>query len=153
MTEPADPTIAACDDPNPVIKLAGASVVLGGRRVFSGVELTVGPGRLVAVLGPNGAGKTTLMRVILGLVRLESGSVTVLGRTPAQARSAIGYLPQRRGFDASTRIRGVDLVRLGLDGARWGIPIAITKNARDRRRAEAQRVNEVIESSSRRLNG
>jgi zinc/manganese transport system ATP-binding protein len=136
MTEPAG---------HSVIELTGAPVQLGGRRVFSDVNLTVGPGQLVAVLGPNGAGKTTLMRVILGLVRLEAGSVTVLGRTPAQARPEIGYLPQRSGFDASTRIRGVDLVRLGLDGARWGIPIPITKRARDRRHQEAERTSDVIE--------
>jgi zinc/manganese transport system ATP-binding protein len=128
-----------------MIELAGAAARVGGKRVFSDVNLTVGRGKLVAVLGPNGAGKTTLMRVILGLVGLESGSVTVLGRPPAQARPEIGYLPQRSGFDASTRIRGVDLVRLGLDGARWGIPIPITRNARHRRRTEAQRTSEVIE--------
>ena len=117
-----------------MIELSGAAVRLGGRGIFSDVELRVDPGQFVAVLGPNGAGKSTLMRVILGLVRLESGSVSVLGRPPAQARGAIGYLPQRRGFDASTRIRGVDLVRLGLDGARWGIPVALTKGARERRK-------------------
>jgi len=85
------------------------------------------------------------MRVILGLVRLDGGSVGVLGRSPSQARAAIGYLPQRRGFDSSTRIRGIDLVRLGLDGARWGVPIPITNNARRRRRAESQRVGHAIE--------
>jgi zinc/manganese transport system ATP-binding protein len=127
-----------------MIELSGATVRLGGKRVFSDVELHVGSGQLVAVLGPNGAGKSTLMRVILGLVRLEAGSVTVLGRPPAQARSAIGYLPQRRGFDSATRIRGVDLVRLGLDGHRWGLPIALTKTARARRRAEAERMHHVI---------
>ncbi|MGH2885127.1 MAG: ATP-binding cassette domain-containing protein, partial [Solirubrobacteraceae bacterium] len=100
-----------------MIELTGASVRLGGKRVFGDVELRVGEGQLVAVLGPNGAGKSTLMRVILGLIRLQTGSVSVLGGPPAQARGAIGYLPQRRGFDPSTRIRGVDLVRLGLDGA------------------------------------
>jgi len=128
-----------------VIELAGVAVRLGGKPVFADVELTVEPGQLVAVLGPNGAGKTTLMRVILGLVRPESGSVTVLGGPPEDARAAIGYLPQRRGFDASTRIRGIDLVRLGLDGARWGLPVAITRPARERRRAELERVAEVIE--------
>ena len=133
------------DETRTMIKLAGAGVRLGGRRVFSDVELTVDRGQLVAVLGPNGAGKTTLMRVILGLVPLEAGSVTVLGRPPTQARPAIGYLPQRRSFDSTTRIRGVDLVRLGLDGARWGIPIPITTAARVRRRAETTRVNEVIQ--------
>jgi zinc/manganese transport system ATP-binding protein len=121
-----------------------ASVRLAGNRIFSDVELTVGNGRFVAVLGPNGAGKSTLMRVLLGLVPLESGSVTVLGKAPAQARPQIGYLPQRHAFDASTRIRGIDLVRLGLDGTRWGIPLTITKTARERRRVETDRVNEVI---------
>ncbi len=128
-----------------MIELTGACVRLGGKRVFGDVELRVGAGQLVAVLGPNGAGKSTLMRVILGLIRLEAGSVTVLGGPPSQARVAIGYLPQRRGFDASTRIRGVDLVRLGLDGARWGLPLALSRAARARQRAEAARVREVIE--------
>jgi zinc/manganese transport system ATP-binding protein len=127
-----------------MIELAGAAVRLGGRAIFADVELRVEPGQLVAVLGPNGAGKSTLMRVILGLVRLEAGSVTVLGRPPAQARADIGYLPQRHGFDSTTRIRGVDLVRLGLDGARWGVPIALTKAARQRHRSERAQVNDVI---------
>jgi len=129
-----------------MIELTGATVRLGGKRVFSNVALHVRAGQFVAVLGPNGAGKSTLMRVILGLIKLQAGSVTVLGRAPAQARSAIGYLPQRHGFDSSTRIRGIDLVRLGLDGARWGIPLPIplTKASRDRRQAESERVAETI---------
>jgi zinc/manganese transport system ATP-binding protein len=127
-----------------MIELTGAAVRLGGKRVFDDVELRVEPGQFVAVLGPNGAGKSTLMRVILGLIRLEAGSVTVLGRAPAQARGDIGYLPQRHGFDSTTRIRGVDLVRLGLDGARWGLPIALTKAARQRHRSELARIHDVI---------
>jgi zinc/manganese transport system ATP-binding protein len=127
-----------------MIELIGATVRLGGKRVFSDVELHVDPGQLVAVLGPNGAGKSTLMRVILGLVRLEAGSVTVLGRAPAQARADIGYLPQRHGFDSTMRIRGLDLVRLGLDGARWGLPVALTTRARARHKAESARVAHTI---------
>jgi zinc/manganese transport system ATP-binding protein len=112
--------------------------------VFADVSVSIGRGQLVAVLGPNGAGKSTLMRVILDLVKLERGSVTVLNKPPAQARRNIGYLPQRHGFDASTRIRGIDLVRLGLDGARWGLPIPLTKGARERHKAQSARVAEVI---------
>ena len=128
------------------VQLSGASVRLAGRLIFSDVELTVGRGQFVAVLGPNGAGKSTLMRAILGLLPLETGSVTVLGRSPAQARSAVGYLPQRHAFDSSTRIRGIDLVRLGLDGTRWGLPIALSPRARQRRRAESERIWKVIET-------
>jgi zinc/manganese transport system ATP-binding protein len=113
--------------------------------VFSDVDLHVDQGEFVAVLGPNGAGKSTLMKAILGLVPLTSGSVSVLGRPPAQARSQIGYLPQRRSFDNATRIRGLDLVRLGLDGARWGLPLALSPRARARHRHERQRVKDVTE--------
>ncbi len=106
--------------------------------------MTVGRGEFVAVLGPNGAGKSTLMSAILGLLPLASGEVSVLGTTPAQARSRIGYLPQRRGFDESTRVRGIDLVWLGLDGARWGLPLPITRGGRARRRAARARVCDAI---------
>ena len=127
-------------------ELISASVRLAGKRIFSDVALTVARGQFVAVLGPNGAGKSTLMRAILGLLPLDAGSVTVLGRPPAQARPGIGYLPQRHAFDSSTRIRGIDLVRLGLDGTRWGLPIALTAGARHRRRAESERITQVIET-------
>jgi zinc/manganese transport system ATP-binding protein len=115
-------------------------VALGGRLIFSDVELAVGRNEFVAVLGPNGAGKSTLMRALLGLVPLAGGSISVLGRPPVRARGQVGYLPQRHSFDASTRIRGIDLVRLGLDGHRWGLPIS-----RSERRDAHQRVDQVIE--------
>jgi zinc/manganese transport system ATP-binding protein len=126
------------------IHLTGASARLGGRTVLSGVDLTVGRGEFLAVLGPNGAGKSTLMRAILGLVPLSAGGASVLGQPPTQARSRVGYLPQRHGFDSSLRIRGIDLVTLGLDGTRWGLPLALTPSARTRRRAERLRIEEVI---------
>jgi zinc/manganese transport system ATP-binding protein len=128
-----------------VVELRGAGVRLGGRQVFDDVDLTVDAGEFLAVLGPNGAGKSTLMRAILGLVPLAAGSVTVLGGTPAHARGRIGYLPQRSGFDRATRLRGVDLVRLGVDGTRWGVPLAISTAARERRRSERERADRVIE--------
>jgi zinc/manganese transport system ATP-binding protein len=85
------------------------------------------------------------MRAILGLVPLAAGSATVLGGTSAQARPRIGYLPQRSGFDRTTRLRGVDLVRLGVDGTRWGVPLALSTAARERRRSERERADRVIE--------
>lgn len=128
----------------PAVELRGVAVSLGGREILTDVDVTVEPKEFVAVLGPNGAGKSTLMRAILGLVRLARGRATVLGKPPVQARARVGYLPQRHGFDSSARIRGVDFVRLGLDGTRWGLPIAITPRARARRQAERRRVDEVI---------
>jgi zinc/manganese transport system ATP-binding protein len=123
------------------VALDQAAVRLGGRTVWTGVSLTVHQGEFVAVLGPNGAGKSTLIRAILGLLPLAAGRGSVLGRPPSEARADIGYLPQRHNFDSGTRIRGVDVVQLGLDGARWGIPLP---GLPGRARA-AKRVAEVVE--------
>jgi zinc/manganese transport system ATP-binding protein len=121
----------------PAVSFEDAAVRLGARSVWSGVSLTVGQGEFVAVLGPNGAGKSTLVKAILGLLPLSAGRATVLGGRPGSARARIGYLPQRHAFDAAVRIRGVDLVRLGLEGSRWGVPLPWKKAPR--------RVAEVIE--------
>jgi zinc/manganese transport system ATP-binding protein len=129
----------------PAVEVSGATVRLGDRTVLDRVELTVERGSFVAVLGPNGAGKSTLMKALLGLVPLAAGSIRLLGRPPAQARADVGYLPQRHSFGHSIRIRGVDLVRLGLDGARWGVPVPLFADARRRRREARERVEEAIE--------
>jgi zinc/manganese transport system ATP-binding protein len=122
-----------------VVRLDGAAASVGGRTVWSDVSLRVRAGEFVAVLGPNGVGKSTLLKAVLGLQPLSAGDLRVLGARPGRNNSRIGYLPQRRAFDPATRIRGVDIVRLGWDGDRWGIPIPGR-----RRRAAADRVREVI---------
>ncbi len=116
------------------VALEDAEARIAGRTVWSGVDLAVGEGEFTAILGPNGSGKTTLLRVLLGDLPLSSGRATVLGGDPGSANRQIGYLPQRRHFEAGVRIRGVDLVRLGLDGTRWGLPL---------RRSGGERVERV----------
>ena len=58
---------------------------VGGRLLWSGVDLTVRPGEFVAVLGPNGVGKSTLIKVLLGSLPAAAGSVSVLGQRPGAA--------------------------------------------------------------------
>ncbi|MEY2458184.1 MAG: zinc/manganese transport system ATP-binding protein [Acidimicrobiaceae bacterium] len=121
----------------PALVFRGAAVRLGGRTIWHDLDAEIERGEFVAVLGPNGVGKSTLIKVVVGLLPVAEGSVRVLGAPPGAHNRAIGYLPQRRSFDPDLRIRGIDIVRLGLDGDRWGLPIA--------RRRDTQRVNEVIE--------
>jgi zinc/manganese transport system ATP-binding protein len=128
----------------PVVELCHAAAAIGGRRVWSEVNLTVRAGEFVAVLGPNGAGKSTLLKMVLGLVPVAAGRASVLGAKPGQQNKRIGYLPQRRVFDPATRIRGIDIVRLGLDGDRWGVPLPGWIPG-TRGRAAQSRVEEVIE--------
>jgi zinc/manganese transport system ATP-binding protein len=123
----------------PAVHLDHATARRGGRVIWSDVSVEIPRGEFVAVLGPNGVGKSTLLQVVLGLLPLTGGRVEVLGQPVGRANAGIGYLPQRRAFDPATPVRGVDVVRLGLDGDRWGIPLPFTG------RAKQQRVQEVIE--------
>src|ERR1700732_4373194 len=128
------------------VRMRGASAVVGGTTVWSDVSLDVAAGEFVAVLGPNGGGKSTLLKVLLGLTP-SHGTVEVLGARPGRRNNLIGNLPQRRAFDASVRIRGIDVVSLGLDGARWGTPVpGLTRLLAPRRFAERRRrLEQVIE--------
>jgi zinc/manganese transport system ATP-binding protein len=140
MKQPAKPTLSAARE-RTAVRFAQAAVRLGGRTIWQDVSFEIGQAEFVAVLGPNGAGKSTLIQTILGLLPLAAGTATVLGHQPSAENARIGYLPQRRSFDTATRIRGVDLVQLGLDGARWGLPLPGTAG----RKRAAARVAEAIE--------
>jgi ABC-2 type transport system ATP-binding protein len=68
----------------------------GPRRVLHGLSFAVPPGQVTGLLGPSGSGKTTLMRAIVGVQRVRSGEVTVLGEPAGTAglRSRVGYVTQ-----------------------------------------------------------
>jgi zinc/manganese transport system ATP-binding protein len=127
-----------------VIAFDHAEARIGSRVIWRDVSLSVRDGEFIAVLGPNGAGKSTLLKATLGLIELSAGSVRVLGAPVGEHNEAIGYLPQRRSFDASVRVRGVDIVRMGLDGDRWGLARPGWLGGQTSRLARA-RVAEVIE--------
>jgi zinc/manganese transport system ATP-binding protein len=123
-----------------LVEVRSATAVIGGRTIWSNVDARVSAGEFVAILGPNGVGKSTLLKAVLGLVPLASGTVALLGRPPGHANHEVGYLPQRRSFDASLRVRGLDVVRLGLDGDRWGLPLPGRRS-----RAASTRVRELVD--------
>ncbi len=120
----------------PAIELSGARLAFGARTLWQDLDLTVLPGEFVAVLGPNGSGKTTLLKAVLGTQPLSGGSLRVFGRPPARGNRRIGYIPQQRLLDASTPVRGADLVGFGVDGPRFGLPF--------RRRADRERIRRLV---------
>ncbi len=108
---------------SPALSIEGASLGFGGRSLWRDLDLQVAPGEFVAVLGGNGSGKTTLLRAILGQQRLDSGVIEVDGRAVRGGNRRIGYIPQQKLVPPGTPLRGRDLVRLGVDGHRFGPPI------------------------------
>jgi ABC-2 type transport system ATP-binding protein len=89
----------------PAIRLRGVSKVFGRRAAVSGLDLEVSPGEVLGFIGPNGAGKTTTIRMILGILGPDAGSIEVLGeRDPTRAQGRIGYLPEERGLYRRMRV-------------------------------------------------
>ena len=72
----------------PGIVLSRLSKSYGNVRAVRSVDLAIAPGETVAILGPNGAGKTTTIEMVLGLTRPDSGTVTLFGKSPAEAVAA-----------------------------------------------------------------
>jgi zinc/manganese transport system ATP-binding protein len=113
------------------VELAGVAVGYPGRMLWSGLDLVIEPGEFVAVLGGNGTGKTTMLKLLLGLIAPSAGSVKVLGAEPSRGDRRVGYVPQHAAFNPEAPVRGVDLVRLGADGHRFG-PRRASASVRER---------------------
>jgi zinc/manganese transport system ATP-binding protein len=119
------------------LRIRGAALSFGERTLWSGLDLDVRPGELVAVLGPNGSGKTSLLKAILGLQHLDAGEVEVAGMPARRGRGSVGYVPQQRSIPADTALRARDLVGFGVSGTRFGPPLP--------RRADRLRVDELLD--------
>ncbi|NQX05505.1 ABC transporter ATP-binding protein [Rathayibacter sp. VKM Ac-2856] len=106
-----------------VLQLRGAGLRFGDRELWSGVDLDVQAGEFVAVLGANGSGKTSLLRAVLGQQPLSTGELRVLGEPVHRGNRRIGYIPQQKLADEGTPLRARDLIGLGIDGHRFGLPL------------------------------
>lgn len=82
------------------LKISALTKIFAGVKALDAVSLTVEPGSRVALLGHNGAGKSTMMKIILGLIPSDGGTVEVCGAAPgsASARAQVAYLPENAAF-------------------------------------------------------
>ena len=82
-----------------MLTLTGITKSYGGRRVLDEVSFEVRPGRLTGFVGGNGAGKTTTMRIVLGVLEKDAGTVALDGAgVTAADRRRFGYMPEERGL-------------------------------------------------------
>jgi manganese/zinc/iron transport system ATP- binding protein len=120
MTDAATSTSqqrAAGDHPGEeAIEVHDLTVAYQRKPVLWDVDVLMPARKLIAVVGPNGAGKSTLLKAILGLVAPASGRVEIFGRTLAEARQLVGYVPQRESVDWDFPIDAKGVVSMGRYG-------------------------------------
>ncbi len=81
--------------PSPIVEVDDLSFSYGTNQVMNGLSLSVHEGEIFGVLGANGSGKTTLMRMMVGLLNRDGGTLAVYGESPSpQQASRVGYMPQ-----------------------------------------------------------
>lgn len=97
------------------IDIEDLSARLNNTLVLKDISLKITAGTFLGLIGPNGGGKTTLLRCILGLIKPEKGSVTVLGRPAAHVRpkGIVGYVPQNPIADLDFPVSVYDVVMMG----------------------------------------
>ena len=100
----------------PVIDVHDVCFSYGAQEVLHNVSFEIAPQSLVAVVGPNGGGKTTLLKLLLGALVPRFGIVRVLGLTPEEARSRVGYVPQVIPYDARFPVSVREVALMGLAG-------------------------------------
>jgi len=97
----------------PALKLAGVSKRYGDVTAVDYLDLDIGKGEIFGLLGPNGSGKSTTLKIVLGLVKPDSGSVNVLGINveddPVAVKRKVGYVPEApRVYDFLTGLEFLD---------------------------------------------
>jgi len=96
-----------------VVKLEDVWVQYNGVPVLESINLSIEQDDVIGIIGPNGGGKTTLLKVVLGLITPGRGKVLVMGKSPAESRHLIGYVPQHSTFDREFPISVWEVVLMG----------------------------------------
>jgi zinc transport system ATP-binding protein len=136
----------------PVIVIKDLNFSIGGLPILEDVNLSIESGDFLAVLGPNGGGKSTLLKLMLGLLKPDSGEILILGQTPGQAGGRIGYLPQHTHVSTSFPVTVLDAVRMGMVKSGFGGIIGIKRAGGEKAKARMalERVN-MLEHQKRSL--
>lgn len=89
-----------------IVRLENLNFSYGNVHVLKDVNMSISRGEFLAVIGPNGGGKSTLVKIMLGILKPDSGKVRIFGRKAGKSRN-IGYVPQDvsagRGFPVTVR--------------------------------------------------
>jgi zinc transport system ATP-binding protein len=98
---------------DPVVEITDVSFAYNGRTILRQVNLAIQRGDFMAMIGPNGGGKTTLIKLMLGLLKPNHGTIRILNRPPEKTSHHIGYVPQNTHINPDFPISALDVVLMG----------------------------------------
>ena len=104
-----------------VISFDQVSYAYGQNNVLENISLDIEAEEFFGVIGPNAAGKSTMLKLMLGMLKPDTGKISVLGESPKQACKHIGYVPQYPSFPRNFPIKVLDVVLLGRLGKGRGM--------------------------------
>jgi ABC-2 type transport system ATP-binding protein len=115
-------------DPEVALRLESLSKSYGEIKAVKGIDVTLKRGEILGLLGPNGSGKSTTMRMILGILKPDSGGVLIYGQSesaaPVELKKKIGYVPETpQLYEFLTGIEYIDFV-----AEMYGVPPAERKD-------------------------
>lgn len=102
------------------IQIENLDFSYGPVPVLEQANLSISDKEFICMVGPNGGGKTTLLKLLLGLLQPQSGSISIFGEAPLTGRKWIGYLPQHASLDAQFPVTALDVVLMGRLGMTRG---------------------------------
>ena len=90
-----------------LVEISGVKKGYGiSKTVFENLNLTLPEGKIIGLLGPNGSGKTTLIKMLVGLLQPEKGSIRICGHEVGpESKAVVSYLPERTYFNEYLKIR------------------------------------------------
>lgn len=81
--------------------------------ILDDINVRIKPGEFIGIFGPNGGGKTTFLKLLLGLLKPDRGTIRIFGQPAEQIRNRIGYVPQFKLFDKQFPISVLEVVLQG----------------------------------------
>lgn len=97
----------------PAIEFQNVSFSYRNQSTLSNINLSIAAGEFVGIFGPNGGGKTTFLKLLMGFIQPNQGSIRVFQTPPEQVRHRIGYVPQVHRIDPDFPITVAELIVMG----------------------------------------
>lgn len=102
------------------LQFDNVSFSYGDVRAVKNASFQIAPNQFTGVIGPNGGGKTTLLKLAMGLLHPDAGTISIFGKDPSQSQGLISYVPQTLSYDRLFPISVKELVLMGrLSHLKW----------------------------------